>query len=254
MGRWSSLPGWGSHRGRIIWLSGVTAAGLALFALLALQSLDRLRVNGPLYRQIAMGKDLVADVLPPPAYIIESYLTLHRLLDEPDAAARQALIERGRVLAADFEARQAFWATQPLPEGLRQGLLEDAAAPAREFFALRDTALVPALLGGDLPRAVALAQGPLLALYEAHRRAIDEVVEQAGMLVAAQEGEAQALVASRRRWLVFMGVGLAGIVAVLGVAVAGAASPASGRRDAPPGRPAARPGAGNAAGALRAGG
>ncbi len=224
MARWSSLPGWGSIRGRMAWLSTLTAAGVVLFALLAFRALDRLRVNGPLYGEIVMGKDLVADILPPPAYIIEAYLTVHRLLDEPDTAAQRVLIERGRVLTADFESRQTFWAAQPLPAGLRRGLLERAAAPARAFFALRDTALVPAILAGDRARAFALSQGPLLQLYEAHRQAINEVVEEAVLLIAAQEAAAQATVASRRRWLLFTGVGLLGVVSTLGALLAGAVS------------------------------
>lgn len=224
MARWSDLPGTGSIRGRMAWLAALTAVGFALFTVVAFRALDRLRVNGPLYGQIVMGKDLVADILPPPAYIIEAYLTVHRLLDEPDPAVRQGLIERGRVLAADFESRQAFWLTQPLPDGLRRGLTEGAAAPARAFFALRDTALVPAVQAGDHARALALSQGPLLALYETHRRAIDEVVEQTVLLVAVQEAEAQRLVAVRRRWLLFTGVGLFGMVATLGLLLAGAVS------------------------------
>ncbi|MBK7714940.1 MAG: hypothetical protein IPI38_05910 [Gemmatimonadetes bacterium] len=254
MARWSDLPGTGSIRGRMAWLAALTAVGFALFTVVAFRALDRLRVNGPLYGQIVMGKDLVADILPPPAYIIEAYLTVHRLLDEPDPAVRQGLIERGRVLAADFESRQAFWLTQPLPDGLRRGLTESAAAPARAFFALRDTALVPAVHAGDHARALALSQGPLLALYEAHRRAIDEVVEEAGLRIAGQEAEAQALVATGRRRLLLTGVGLAGVLSALGLLLAGADTRPAGRPGEAPRRGAAGPAPGNRAGALRTGG
>jgi hypothetical protein len=37
--------------------------------------LDRVKINGPLYQQIVSGKDLIADILPPPEYIIETYLS-----------------------------------------------------------------------------------------------------------------------------------------------------------------------------------
>ena len=35
-------------------------------------ALRTLKVGGPLYSRIVLGKDLLADVLPPPEYVIES--------------------------------------------------------------------------------------------------------------------------------------------------------------------------------------
>ncbi|MFM7634946.1 MAG: hypothetical protein ACKO7Z_05060 [Cyanobacteriota bacterium] len=40
------------------------------FAFVAWRTVESVRVNGPLYGAIVEGKDLIADVLPPPAYII----------------------------------------------------------------------------------------------------------------------------------------------------------------------------------------
>ena len=56
--------------------------------------LERLRINGPLYQRIAQGKDVVADVLPPPEYVIESYLTLLEMVTVSDASERQELIDK----------------------------------------------------------------------------------------------------------------------------------------------------------------
>ncbi len=40
-------------------------------------ALRTLKVGGHLYGQIVLGKDLLADILPPPEYIIEPYLEGH---------------------------------------------------------------------------------------------------------------------------------------------------------------------------------
>jgi methyl-accepting chemotaxis protein len=37
------------------------------------------KVNGPAYKQIVDGKDLIADILPPPEYIIEAFLTARQI-------------------------------------------------------------------------------------------------------------------------------------------------------------------------------
>ena len=47
--------------------------GFASYGLWSFKTLNDLKVNGPLYQRIVQGKDLVADILPPPEYILESY-------------------------------------------------------------------------------------------------------------------------------------------------------------------------------------
>ena len=51
------------------------------------RDINEVKVNGPLYRQIVEGKDLIADILPPPEYIIESYLTAYELAEQTDAGS-----------------------------------------------------------------------------------------------------------------------------------------------------------------------
>jgi len=46
-------------------------------------ALKELKVGGPLYASIKLGNDLVADILPPPAYVIEAYLETTLALREP---------------------------------------------------------------------------------------------------------------------------------------------------------------------------
>lgn len=55
----------------------VATCCLIIFGIMAIVvtigfSTERIKVNGPVYRDIIRGKDLIADILPPPEYIIES--------------------------------------------------------------------------------------------------------------------------------------------------------------------------------------
>ena len=50
--------------------------------LLGYRTLDFVKVNGPIYKNIRAGKDIIADVLPPPKYIIESYLICNHVFFE----------------------------------------------------------------------------------------------------------------------------------------------------------------------------
>jgi len=62
---------------RLIMLICLFLIGLASLGLYALNSLNTVKINGALYQQISQGKDLVADILPPPEYIIEANLKAH---------------------------------------------------------------------------------------------------------------------------------------------------------------------------------
>lgn len=71
-------------------------------------------------------KDLIADVLPPPEYIIESYLVGHQLMDADDPAQRAALTERLTALQKDHQTRYAFWRKEGLDPDLADVLLKQA--------------------------------------------------------------------------------------------------------------------------------
>jgi len=54
----------------------VSVLGLVLFGLAFQSTFNTLAIRSPLYDRIIDGKDLIADILPLPVYIIESYVTV----------------------------------------------------------------------------------------------------------------------------------------------------------------------------------
>ncbi|MDP3685101.1 MAG: methyl-accepting chemotaxis protein, partial [Ignavibacteria bacterium] len=60
-------------------LTLVVGISLMAFSVYTYVTINKIKVNGPLYKNIVQGKDLIADILPPPEYILESYLILHQL-------------------------------------------------------------------------------------------------------------------------------------------------------------------------------
>src|ERR1700704_465761 len=85
----------------------VVALGFSAVVLAGALALSNLKVGGPLYGQIVLGKDLVADILPPPEYILESYLEATLALDDP----RTLAVHRARLtqLHKEYDERQAYW-------------------------------------------------------------------------------------------------------------------------------------------------
>ncbi|HEV6964146.1 methyl-accepting chemotaxis protein [Roseateles sp.] len=164
--------------------------GFALFGAAAFHTLDRLKVNGALYQRIVQTKDLVADILPPPEYILESYLVCLQLARATEPAAQSQLVERLKGLRKDYLARHEFWAQARLDAPLAGLLLDTANQPVEAFYRTAFDDLAPAIQHGDKAAAEA-AMGRLEAAYEVHRAAIDQVVEIANRRAVADEAEAR---------------------------------------------------------------
>jgi methyl-accepting chemotaxis protein len=185
---------------RFALMIGMLAVGFAVFGGLTYFTLERLRVNGPIYQDVVRGKDLVADILPPPAYIIEANLVAHEMVVEAAPEQRSKLIERFAQTEKEFGERYAFWRTQPLPESLKKTLVEQAQTTGNKFFELARSQFIPAIQAGDVTRARAVL-GEMGPVYASHRQAIDDVVKLANSESERIEAEAASAIVSARATL-----------------------------------------------------
>ena len=96
-----------SIRTRLTLLAGTSVAGLAIFGALAWRAIETVKVGGPHYRAIVQSKDLIADVLPPPAYIIEAYLTAYEIVEAPAGSTQSR---------APIDSPRRFAAYSPIPD------------------------------------------------------------------------------------------------------------------------------------------
>ncbi|MEF8728037.1 MAG: methyl-accepting chemotaxis protein [Accumulibacter sp.] len=151
------------------------AVGFTVFGAWTWHTISQTRIGGPGYNRIVLYKDLVADILPPPNYIIESYLSVLQLADPERAGQRAALVAKISQLRKDYEQRHKFWLDQDLPQGIKARFLKDAHQAALGFFELADRQLLPAIAAGDRA-ATQDALRKLEERYIEHRQAIDDVV------------------------------------------------------------------------------
>jgi len=59
---------------------------LLVSAAVTFRYINRVKVNGPEYAKVVDAKDLVADILPPPNYIVETHLIAAEILRTPGDA------------------------------------------------------------------------------------------------------------------------------------------------------------------------
>ncbi len=179
-------------------------------------ALSQLKVGGPLYDKIKLGNDLVADILPPPEYVIEAYLEATLALQDPSTVAARR--DRLAQLKKDYDERREFWTKSDLDPAIKAKLVEKSHGDVQRFWTLVDQSFLPALAKGDTA-AAAKSYADITAAYTAHRAVIDDIVKQTNDENAATEAEATSRVQlfttivwsiSGFVFLVF-GAGLAGI-------------------------------------------
>jgi methyl-accepting chemotaxis protein len=161
--------------------------GALLFGFVAFRMISNVKVNGPHYELIIRGKDLQADILPPPAYILESYAVVLQCLNANTPEAVTALVEKGDALRKDFTDRYTYWEKNLPDPAMRNLLLEEARTPALEFFKIRDTQFNAALKAGDREKAGKIFNTNLQPLYEKHLAAILKLVESANKFTSEEE-------------------------------------------------------------------
>lgn len=154
----------------------VVASGLTAMLAASTVALKQLRVGGPLYSQIKLGNDLIADVLPPPAYVIEAYLEATLALRHPSEVAVHAT--KLAQLHKDYMDRVEYWTKSDLDASLKKSLTVDSDAEVRKFWNAAEHELIPALEKRD-PALAEAAYNRLEANYHAHRAIIDDIVKTA---------------------------------------------------------------------------
>lgn len=179
-----------SLRVKLLLPAVICSLGVAAFGLLAFAEFEQTRINGPLYHELAHGKDLVADILPPPMFVIETYLLVHQLTDEIDPGMQQSLIEKIRAHETQYMERADFWRTT-LPEGeLKAQLLGPATTTAKAFFDVVEKQVIPVVQKGDLEAGRELAGGTVQRLFEQQEADIAKAVELASTANLATESVA----------------------------------------------------------------
>jgi methyl-accepting chemotaxis protein len=154
----------------------------------ALMAIGELKVGGPVYTRIVLGKDLIADILPPPEYIIEPYLEATLALNDPKSLG--ARTERLAQLRRDYDARHDYWSKdRTYDAAIVQKLIGPAHAEAAAFWDEVEGNLLPAVARGDM-NAAAASYANVAEAYGRHRAVIDQIVAEANRFNAESEAAA----------------------------------------------------------------
>lgn len=122
--------------------------------------------------EVFVAKDVVADILPPPLYLIEARLVVSQAAEgtmlPADAKTRLEELEN------EFKARSDFWKAEGA-HGLEVHLLGDEYTKGLQFWSLVDKEVLPALASNNQELLNELMP-KLHKVYQEHRDAVDQTV------------------------------------------------------------------------------
>lgn len=145
---------------------------MLLLAVLSALGMNTIRVGGALHARQSLTNEFVADIMPPPEYVIEPMLEITQLLRNP-----QSLEEKRTSLARlekAYRERALYWRNGALDADLRRTLQENAVRPADAFWNEVNQTLIPAIERGDI-LAAETAYDNASAAFERHRGAIERL-------------------------------------------------------------------------------
>jgi signal transduction histidine kinase/DNA-binding response OmpR family regulator/HPt (histidine-containing phosphotransfer) domain-containing protein len=200
---------------RLALLLAAFTVGFLAYGAWTFYTMQKVSVGGPLYQRIEQSQQLVSDVLPPPEFIIESYLTCVQLSQAVSGYKQGMLIDRLKQLQEDYGVRRRVWEQVQFKPELSSAL-QQAHAPAQAFFDKVNRDLLPALFLNDRTQSERVLL-ELTGLYELHRKAINQVVLEATR--NADENEESAMASVRSARLLQVAILIASLAVVIGLAV-----------------------------------
>ncbi|MFY7863247.1 methyl-accepting chemotaxis protein [Roseateles sp.] len=194
-----------SLRTRFALMIGANLVATAVLLAQAVYSFERLHMDA---ERSFVAKDVVADILPPPMYLIELRLLLSEAV-EGSISLEQGKQELKR-LQSEYQARVQYWTENP-PYGLEKQLLGEQHHSAQQMLEQAKSLVLDALERKDAEAAKTGLQ-TVHQSYLQHRRAVDSTVTAGtSFAAAATESFSQA----RRNGILAMV--LVGGLAALGV-------------------------------------
>jgi len=177
-------------------LIGFIVACLILLGAFLYELNDAISFQGTTYRTLVGRKDLIADVLPPPLFIAESYTRVLQLANGRRDGTEEVLERELLEFRRNFNERQEYWNGKLQSRKIRDLLLSRSAEPAREFYRLVDEKFLPLIHQGDYAGAKSLGVGEMQDAFEQHRTAIIDLAETTRQTFEQEEANAHRILYS----------------------------------------------------------
>lgn len=162
------------------------------------------KINGEIYRGISAQKDLVADVMPPPAYLLETHFmttvafSAIKSADYIKAKEIERLVQAAPKLQAALEDRQKFYASTKYVNDKSKALIEASSQIGIDYFTILNKEFIPAFLA-DNNSEVERTYAKLVHVFNEQVDVIMKIVEVANISVNESEENSEKL--NHQSWI-----------------------------------------------------
>jgi len=137
-----------SIRLRLIMTAMISTLVVLLVIGISFMTIQTVQIQGSLYTKIILSKDLLADILPPPEYILEARLVTYEMLNS-DPRHMSELKAKLASLKKDFMDRQDYWKSSDAEPIMKKLVLNEIKNSALNYFEMSESKLIPALEKSD---------------------------------------------------------------------------------------------------------
>lgn len=162
----------------------IVATGIISSFAIQRLALNELKIGGPVFNQIVDGKDLVADILPPPLYLVEAYGLANEVVVHREDLQANAKIAQD--LKKSYEERREYWRKSALPPELKNFLMDDVLVKGDLFWNQFDASFAALASNAD-GAATQQSFNVLREKFRAHQASVVRLVDMSNAWMKATE-------------------------------------------------------------------
>ncbi len=201
------------------------AAGFAAFGIFVATSLDRIKVNGPIYQEISELKDISADFLPPAASVLELHLVTHEIVSLAPGTSPSEYLDRARALKREFGERASVWRKRNLGDPAINELVETALHKGDVYLRAWSDQFLP-VAERDRAASRKVCDTVLEPLYRDSREFLERLTQQSHRRIAEIEQQSGSEISRRVAFIFcFKGLMVACVVALSLMLIRGISNP-----------------------------
>jgi methyl-accepting chemotaxis protein len=186
-----------SIKAKLAILSGVFLVGMAVFGLVAFDTLNQVKIGGAAYQHITVTSESFADFVPPSQFVMKERLGLYEMrLDAADKDKLADEIDDFKALTEQFEQGHAQWMIK-ISDPRERALIQKVYETGHAFLETASNKFIPLLQQGNLDAADKLRTTELKTEFGRHAMASKEFIERMREQIAENEKSAHAMVAWR---------------------------------------------------------
>ncbi len=154
----------------------VSVLSLVVTVIISIGVINTVRIGSDSYQQIVHDKDILADVLPPPLFVLETRLYAYLIAIDPKGPKVGERIDDLARLEKEFLAREEYWKDEHIDADTEK-LLGPVISSGKQVFTVVRSDLLPKIEAGDSPGALKVLAEQFDPTYREHRKAVDALVE-----------------------------------------------------------------------------